>query len=230
MRYLKSYKLFESTLQDKYHYHRAISKENGHLGVINNWGWKGIYLFLDVENGDIVKLGSIDEVDLISKEEFKKLYDERNYRDPKEGETFNPRQKTYGKIHDFTLKSTMGDGCSSGEYSNQFCREMASIIATYLFYKEILEKYRSIEEAREDKDNFMEIFKKYHMSPECTYSEMCDKMGLHGDSPKVGEDQIMDYIENAKRFEEENNLQGQIVKSIYKEGPSEELQFFLKVS
>lgn len=231
MRYLKPYKIFESdNLNDNYHRHGAILKSNGHVGMIHNWGFMKIYLFLDFETGEEIKLNSINEVELISKEEWKNVREERNYKTPKEGETFTDRQKTYGKIHDTTLKAVM-EGAPNGEYSSKFCREMASIIASYYFHKEVFEKYESLEKARENKDEFMEIFKKYQMGSESTYSVMCDKMGLHGESPKIGESQIMDYIEIAHELEKKHNLTGvnKIVKSIYKDGPSEELQFFLKV-
>jgi len=233
VKYLKSYKIFESSnLNDSYHRHGAILKSNGHVGMIHNWGFMKIYLFLDFETGEQVKLNNIGDVDLIDKEEFNRLREERNYEIPKEGETFTDRQKRYGKIHDTTLKAIM-EGSPGGEYSSQFCREMAHIIASYMFHKEIFESYESIEQAREDKEKFMETFKKYFMSPECIYGKMCDEMGLHGESPKIGEAEILDYIEDSRKMEAEHNLidpKDKIVKSFYKEGPSEELQFFIKMT
>lgn len=223
----KSYFIKESTqLKDSYHGKRSINKKNGHLGVIHNWGWKGSYLFLDIEDGSSTELSDLDDIEIIDNKEFNILYEERNYRQPKEGEEFTQRQRDHGRINDSTLKA-MEKGASSGEYTDDFAREVAMIVSMSEFYKKLLNTYGTVnidEIKKTDRSGLSELFQQSQFGEESSYSEMCDKMGLHGESP-ISENEIIDKLESTKEFAEEQGIDWPALEGEY----SEELKFFLKL-
>lgn len=213
----------ESKLDDSVHNKKAINNINGHIGLINNWGWKGSYVFVDVEDGTTTEMKDLNDVRIIGDDEFYSLYDDRNYHVPKKGEVFTDRQKRYGKIHDFTLNATQK--YSNGEYSDDFCREVAQIISTTAFYKAILKEYGTVDVEKikeKDPSGLKEIFYSYQMCEDSCYSNMCDKMGLHGDSV-MSESEIIGYLEDAREFSEEHGIKW------IPEEMSQELEFFIKL-
>lgn len=223
----QSYLIKESTqLKDSYHRKGVINKKNGHLGVIHNWGWKGSYLFLDIEDGSSTELSDLNDIEIIDNKDFNELYKERNYRQPKDGEEFNKRQIDHGRINDSTLKA-MEKGASSGEYTDDFAREVAMIFSISEFYKELLNTYGTVNIAeiqKTDPSGVKELFQQFQFGEESSYSKMCDKMGLHGETP-ISENEIIDKLESAKEFAEEQGIDWPALEGEY----SEELKFFLKL-
>lgn len=214
----------ESKLDDSMHKKKAINNINGHIGLINNWGWKGSYIFVDLEDGTTTEMKDLNDVKIINDDEFYNLYNDRNYQVPKKDEIFTDRQKTYGKIHDFALNARQ-NMYSNSEYSDDFCREVAQIISTTAFYRAILKEYGTvdIEKVKEkDPSGLKEIFYSYQMGEDSCYSNMCDKMGLHGDSV-MSESEILSYLEDAREFSEEHGIEW-MPKEM-----SPELEFFIKL-
>ena len=73
--------------------HHSTAIKDNHIGVIIHWGFKNSNQFMNYEKGIIEPIKDLSEVQIISHDEFDKLYKERNI---KEG---TKREQEYGKVH-----------------------------------------------------------------------------------------------------------------------------------
>jgi hypothetical protein len=122
------------TIQALSHFTYAL-KDN-QVGIIHYWGFKDIFMFLNFEIGKVEKNITPSDVKIISRQQFDKLYKERNVH---EG---NDREKLYGKLHEVSL-NIMGAGTTqkTGKWSMDFGRDVMAINGTVGMYKEICQHY-----------------------------------------------------------------------------------------
>ncbi len=177
-------------------YHKQYGLFNNQIGFINYWQFKNGYIFLNFEKVEVEPINDINQVTILSEDEYDKLYKERNIH---EG---NEREKEYGKIHEGIL-NVFQDGTTekTGRWSFEFCQELAFTKANIDFLKEI------------DKDGFTgglsdvgpeykDIFLKYHISPDCVYMDYCDKMM----NEEVSEEEILEIMSEYNALPEERKF------------------------
>jgi hypothetical protein len=176
---------------------------NDHIGYIDVWGWKNQYRFLDIETKKVIPLKNLNDVTILDDKEGVRIFNERNYKNPKEGENFSDRQKQYGKIHDNQVRLIF-DEFTTGLYTSDFCRGVAFMISQYHYYKQIIKKYGTdYKVAKKFLPAETGLFQKYILAPfgqDCMYSDYCAKMGLHGGGCKLTEEEIKDYIKKVKEL------------------------------
>jgi hypothetical protein len=230
---------------DQYHGKYALKGKS--LGVIQLWAWNNCYLFLNYDTGKPVKISieDISKLKIISHEEERKLYKEKNYPDEvfdnhycsehHEGhffkgnkELYSDRDRQYGLIHDKMLKLHF-DHTTNKIWTVDFCRGVAYMIASYYFQVKIMEKYGTLVEAKKDPE-FEELFRKYFMSKDGddVYSKYCDKMGVCDKIAKLSEKEIIHYINKVKQLPVK--LSKAIFKSSNKIGGSKEFKYYFEKS
>ena len=152
----------------KYHKKNCLKSDN--LGIINCWGFKNEYLFLNYEKGIVENILDIDDIKILNDTEYDKLYKERDLH------IGNERERMYGIINERVLEIiNTGKNTThlTGKWSYNFCRELASMKANIELQKELrtVGIYK-----REDANKDMTIFYRHHLGDNCTYSRYCDKM------------------------------------------------------
>ena len=202
--------------EDKYHRKDCLKGKS--LGMLMLWAWNKSYIFLNFDNGrrTILPIEGIEKkVKFLSKEEYDKIYRERNYPDEifenhyeerhranyfkGDKKLYTKRQQQYGLIHDNIIKHI--DNMTNKLWTNDFCRAIAHMITNYHFYTMIIKDYGSEKEAQKDMGKFRELVYKYFMSSDDMYSEYCDKMSLN--EPLMSEEEIIDYINKIKLMPKE---------------------------
>jgi hypothetical protein len=183
----------------KYHHKRGLTKDSKQIGVLYSWGWKGTILFGNVETGKFTeyKTSEIeDHIELISDAVYDSLYDERNVREGEDGS----REKTYGKIHDSTLKIYFAKTSINGYWSKQFITEFGVMTANNAIREEFVEEFghantKKLAKKKKTQTVATEIFKKHHfgtggLGSSSLYSDTFDRI----QKEEVSEEEITSTV------------------------------------
>jgi hypothetical protein len=125
---------FKNIELKKFNGKSAIDKD-GNIGKIFYWGWKGT-LYFGNEKGDIVDYKDASELEIISDQKYKTLYNKRNFK----GES--GREKTYGVIHDKILHSVLFQTSSKNCFwTKKFGGDYGMMIAAIGIHKDLIKKF-----------------------------------------------------------------------------------------
>ena len=173
----------------------------GQIGLIVGWGFKDSNFFLNFETGERIEVGKdLTGVTIISDEEGRKLYKERNYPQTIFDDTFYKkdcgieiadRQKSYGMLHDTHLKLFFEES-TNGFWTDDFSRAMANILSLVELTKD--PDYHYIDEG--NRGEGMKLMQKYMLGDGSSYEKWCNRMGMQGEI-EVTDDEIIDGLVEA---------------------------------
>ena len=116
--------------------HKDLAIKNNCIGIIQFWNFDQSFSFHNFEKGVIEPIKDASEVQIITREEFNKLYDERNIKEGTE------REKQYGKIWEAHLKlGGKGSTDKSGMWSKDFARELGEMFSLVFCFKKMCALY-----------------------------------------------------------------------------------------
>lgn len=204
-------------------FHNKYVLRNNNLCVAQKWGWKGCYIFLDLEDNKTHIIRDISKYNVLGEEEGRKIFNERNYTKPKNGEILDKRQLRYGKIHDNLLN--INEVGTNGTYTNRYTRGVAFLISQYYFLKDLKKKYGenykvSLDKMAKDEKFKNEMVNKYMFGNDSMYIEYCRKM----DNNEVTEDEVMAYLIKLDKLPQ--SYKESIYKTILMKSP--EMQYLIK--
>jgi hypothetical protein len=163
-------------------YHAKWAIRNNYIGAIFYWKFKRKFIFQNYELGILEYFYEPNGVRVLSNEEYRKLYDERNVH---EG---NERERTYGKVHETWLKVWTEGVTKTGKWVSNFCRELASMKGTIEFQKEL--KKHGIYKKDDITPEHKGIALKHLLSDGSTYSNYFKKI----ETEEITEDEILDIV------------------------------------
>jgi len=207
---------------DKMHNQFALNKK-GDIGIFKLWAWNNSYRFLNYDKNKIVNYQinkfNANNFTFLTKEEALKIINTKNR--PKElffvennriqfigdKDKYTERQQLYGLINDNILDLMYSD--TNKLWTQDFCRDIASIVAYYNCYAEIIKKHGGIKNISEKERN--EYITKYMISADESdmYTIVLKKLGMEDIN-----DAIMTEFEIHKAIKKVYDLPGEYQKSI----------------
>ena len=114
--------------------HRKTALKKGDFGSIQCWGFNDSYIFLNFDKEKLEHIKSLDEVDILSKEDSDRLWKEKDVRiKDKDGNEKRPLQKAVFKLRGTTSKT--------GRWMMDFCNEIGNMNSVLEMYKRLVSMY-----------------------------------------------------------------------------------------
>jgi len=111
--------------------HRKTALKKGQFGTTQYWGFNDSYIFLNFDKEKLEHLKSIDEVDILSKEDSDKIWEEKSAIKVK-GKDGIERSQLQGAV--IRLRGTTSP---TGKWMMDFCNEIGGIYGAVTMFEKL---------------------------------------------------------------------------------------------
>jgi len=114
--------------------HRKTALKKGDFGTIQRWGFNDSYIFLNFDKEKLEHIKSLDEVEILSKEDSDRLWKEKDVTiKDKDGKERRPLQRAVINLR--------GTTSGTGKWMKDFCNEIGDIYGTVTMFEKLVSMY-----------------------------------------------------------------------------------------
>lgn len=114
--------------------HRKTALKKGDFGSIQRWGFNDSYIFLNFDKEKLEHIQSLDEVDILSKEDSDKIWKEKDVRvKDKDGKEQRPLQRA--------IINLRGTTSGTGKWMMDFCNEIGAVYSAVVMFERLVAMY-----------------------------------------------------------------------------------------